>query len=599
MKKILAILAFILLFLGMREESYAKDEYDPYTDGKVKDVEINYDYLYENNTSNIISFKGYIIHQTISFDEYKHFYCYGDFNNDIYLILTRTGNVKEMYQKSEIDFRILKVRERESISFDGYDASLEEYPYNYISVATYEEFDVDAFSSYSKRILINADVFFTKEIFYFGKPAKQNVSIDYRYNPITDGQIIMGLLCIYDYEIKYCGEYDYLDYGMNNLTYIIKASNGEVLERNLEINYIYDTKPVFSAIKTRIPVDVNNPKSVRDIINQNFSAYDEIDGDLTRRIHYETLYDALNPVVGEYELLLEVEDLEGYVSNFSAIIVVFDSLGIVANYNIKTSYEKELTYDEILELAKMEDGASYIVIDENYTDYYQGIGEYYFISEITNIYGMTFPIEISINVVDDVCPIITTSSITTTTSTIISDDDIISNLVINEYSSYEIKIDKSEYIPDIIGSYKVYVEVFDLYGNSSKNELYINVTVDNKINYYNHTIRAYTDYALSENEVIAFLRDISNNQYDSTCESSIESDYFNNPLSPGSYSATLVTRLASGVEIREDYIIDVKEVYVEKKKKKKNIFWRIILAIKKIFLSIIRFFRKLFEFIFK
>ena len=123
--------------------------------------------------------------------------------------------------------------------------------------------------------------------------------------------------------------------------------------------------------------------------------------------------------------------------------------------------------------------------------------------------------------------------------------------------------------------------------------------MDNKINYYNKTIRAYTDYALSQAEVIAFLRDISNNSYDDSCESSIESDYFNNPLVAGSYSATLITKLSSGLEIREDYVIEVKEVSKEKRHKKKNIFKRILLAFKRIFLSIARFFRKLFEFIFK
>lgn len=599
MKKILFIIIAIIFMLGMAKESYA-EEYDPYCDGRNLSISGIYTFSYENNSSSKLVFKGYVIHQTISMDIYKHFICYGGYNGDLYLILTRSGRVESFYQKDEMDLRVLRVPERKSYSFDGYDKDLDEYPYSYISVATYEEFEVDEYSSYSKTVACDGSILLMRELFYFGKPSVQKVSTEYHYNPQTDGQIIMGLICIYDYEIEYVGsDNDYLDYGENQLKYIITTSNGDILERYLTIYNIYDSKPVFTSKRVKIPVDVNNPKDVKDIINQNISAYDEIDGDVTGRIQYMTVYNPSKPVVGEYELLLEVTDLEGLTAYFSVVIVVFDSNGIVKNYNITASYSYELSEDEIMRLAGMEIGATYRVVDENYSEYSQGVGTYYFNVEITNIYGMTYPIELSIDVVDDISPVVNTSSITTTTSTLIGDEDIIASLAISDYSKYIINIDKSDYIPDVVGSYKVYVDVIDSYDNKTSAELYINVTVDNKINYYNKTIRAYTDYALSQDEVIAFLRDISNNSYDDSCESSIESDYFNNPLVAGSYSATLITKLSSGLEIREDYVIEVKEVSKEKRHKKKNIFKRILLAFKRIFLSIARFFRKLFEFIFK
>ena len=591
MKKLFFIFIIILFFIGFYKSVSAEEiKADDYK--TISSSPTYYEYSYVNEKSYDISFEGYVIYDEVPLEGYSRFHLYS--NNQIYIIFTNYNNIPKFISSNENNYKTLIVG---SINYDAYDYILNKCPYNYMYIAKYHSFKVEANSTYTSKDLISYHIEMYKDTINFKKSTIAYVPWGYYMDPYDENDYawFLGVVSMYQYQIELLDK----EYGDNEVILKFKVSNsfGHIRYRDLHIIRCRDSAPAIISNSDVIPIDKNNPKSYEEIKSM-FKAIDLVEGDVSNRITIDTLYDYKNPIPGEYNLEVFADDSEGYEASIKLKIVVFDSSDLIKNHIVNLSYKREYEYDEIMAFAGLKENTYYEVVDENYSDDYSKLGESYFNVRIYNEYGFDYLIELTINVIDDEVPIIKTTPITISTNKELTDTDILNNIVVDDYTNVSIKIIKDNFKNDTIGSYDLKIIVTDEYNNESIAYITVNVINSNNINFYNNTIRVYNDYVFSTNEIINFLKDISNNKYNDDVSYEVISKYFDSPSEPGEYQATLRAILQSGDIYEEEYTIEVLEVKKEKKKKKINIFKRIWKIIKYFFMLIINLIKKIFKFIF-
>lgn len=597
-KKLFIAFIFVLFFIGINKEVNAYSTTDT-TDYVSYSVDENYSYTYQNDTEKEIDFKGFVFLKSFYNKGYARHYYSNSSDFTMYFINTRNDNLSTFYFEDEMNYSYYDVESKHSRYVDNFDYASQSNKYNYITAAVYAEFVVPAHSVYNYSTSAFYGIRAYPNTINFLKPSEYNLSADTDWNPIDDAKTLMGLVSLFSYNIEQVSEIYGFSIGDNYLEYKITDSNGNVVYRSLLIHVLKDSAPVITATKDIVAVDVNNPKTT-DEIEEYFKAIDEIEGDVSKRLHIYTNYSYSKPKVGKYLSTATVTDLMGYEASLSFYIVVFDSMGIIKNYDIDLSYLNEYSDEEIMVLSGLDTAKStYEIIDENYSESPNIVGDYYYKVNIINEYNYEYPVDLRIHVIDDIPPVVSTKSISTTAATNITDEEIKNNIVISDYSKTNIVINRDSYIYNQVGSYIIYISVYDSYENKTDAELIINVSANTNINYYNNRIRIYNDHALSQAEVVAFLRDVSSNIYDDTTSSYVESDYFNSPLISGEYSATLITTLPSGIEVKEDYVIEVFNVEKESIIKHRNAFMRLIYSILQLIKALRMILIKTFVFLFK
>lgn len=597
-KKLFIAFIFVLFFIGINKEVNAYSTTDT-TDYVSYSVDENYSYTYQNDTEKEIDFKGFVFLKSFYNKGYARHYYSNSSDFTMYFINTRNDNLSTFYFEDEMNYSYYDVESKHSRYVDNFDYASQSNKYNYITAAVYAEFVVPAHSVYNYSTSVFYGIRAYPNTINFLKPSEYNLSADTDWNPIDDAKTLMGLVSLFSYNIEQVSEIYGFSIGDNYLEYKITDSNGNVVYRSLLIHVLKDSSPVITATKDIVAVDVNNPKTT-DEIGEYFKAIDEIEGDVSKRLHIYTNYSYSKPKVGKYLSTATVTDLMGYEASLSFYIVVFDSMGIIKNYDIDLSYLNEYSDEEIMVLSGLDTAKStYEIIDENYSESPNIVGDYYYKVNIINEYNYEYPVDLRIHVIDDIPPVVSTKSISTTAATNITDEEIKNNIVISDYSKTNIVINRDSYIYNQVGSYIIYISVYDSYENKTDAELIINVSANTNINYYNNRIRIYNDHALSQAEVVAFLRDVSSNIYDDTTSSYVESDYFNSPLISGEYSATLITTLPSGIEVKEDYVIEVFNVEKESIIKHRNAFMRLIYSILQLIKALRMILIKTFVFLFK
>jgi hypothetical protein len=327
--------------------------------------------------------------------------------------------------------------------------------------------------------------------------------------------------------------------------------------------------------------DVSNPVYSGDIL-ASLSAYDAIDGDMSDHLAIvEDNYADRESILGEYEIIFAVTDSQTNTTEFSIIVKVVD---VTAPYfadigEIDIPFGQVKTVDQLKEILSVSDNydasvpmSSIIIVSEDYFGNEAVVGSYSMVFQATDTSGNESTHELTINVVDEVFPIITgpaTMAIgydhQTPIASILAaysvtdnyDGDLTAQLIVktNSYSTHH----------NQIGDYVVIFRVVDSSGNASEKTLIVSVIdqvgpiiyLDKAIiTVYNTTVLSLTDFT----GLLIKAGEIPNQRY----TISIKYDsYSSHALNPGTYHLSLDLNGEDGSVISKDLVVVVKDKPLE------------------------------------
>ena len=177
------------------------------------------------------------------------------------------------------------------------------------------------------------------------------------------------------------------------------------------------TNPEFANTGAYI-TDYNDTTPIEEIVRDHVTAIDEIDGDISDQIIIvEDNYTSFMGVIGEYTVLLEVEDSSSNKATFTLVVMVKDEIPPIINgpdnVIVDVMDQKSVTsiIDEHMSVIDQYDGVlSYQIIQDEYTNYKDTIGTYQVIIESEDASQNKTTKIISITVSDMDSPILESSN---------------------------------------------------------------------------------------------------------------------------------------------------------------------------------------------
>ena len=597
-KRIFLIVLIILFILGIGKELFAQGSISNYS-------VVVYDYYKNKN----YFYSGYVLYQVYDIEGYSFINASGEISrNNIELIFSsdyidpNDDRFYNPYNQPLNDYDELYISDSFNITYTNNSG------YKYMYLMEYVDIELDDERIGSEHINLSFSI--------------KDFNIDYIKEPFIvnyEDQITSygNLIDVYDmtrFDIKSINKYfieviddeytsSYLEPGSYKVLYRIydTALNEKYLTLTIRVEYDESLSPIFidNGIPDNIDITSNTPL---ETIKSYIKAYDKNDGNISDNIVFKTNYDEESLNIGSYYIECYVINSNGYGSYYKKDFLVSDlSAPSISKTSITQSYKAKLSIDDIIAIITPIDYSAYTyeVIYDGYSKSYSSIGEYYINIKLIDVYSNENTYKIIIKVIDDINPVVLIQEINTTTSSVLSDEEIISSMIISDKTKCMVSLNREEYDNNynLVGSYMVYATVTDTSGNSTTNAISINVIADTYIKYYNNTIQIYNDHSLTEEELIVFLRSITDYTYDESSVSTIESNYFKSPYVVGIYDVNLITTDSSGHEYYENYKISVEE-YLKTEQESNGIKEKIDSFFKSLIEAILKLLLFIFNFLF-
>lgn len=283
--------------------------------------------------------------------------------------------------------------------------------------------------------------------------------------------------------------------------------------------------PSFDTTDYYIPVNVDNPLSVSEILSQ-IHASDDVDGDISSKVELvSTTYNPYSLVLGNHEFIVAVSDTALNETQATFYITVYDIVKpIISGTNSYTvSYDVPLTLDEIKSALAITDnfstGLTLNVVSDSYTGNETELGVHTVIFNTVDEAGNTsdnYPV--SITVFDKKAPVITAPIEFTVNSTaVITLEDIKSKISIvdrhdGNITDYTIT-GFDAYLSDTtkVKNYTLEISCMDSSGNLAKFPSVLKVLDKNAPElwvYSDFVIVLPKGQAITEEDIISYLSQI-------------------------------------------------------------------------------------------
>ena len=250
--------------------------------------------------------------------------------------------------------------------------------------------------------------------------------------------------------------------------------------------------PLISGSQTTYTTSVDSPISV-ETIKSALTAIDETDGNVTSSIVIKSdNYTANNKKLGSYDIVFEASDKKGNKSTLTVTVVVQDLVYPTINgAETQTfSYTAAKTLDDVKALYTVSDNydTSLSISVDSQSPNFDGtkVGTYSLVLSATDSSSHKTTKSITVNIIDDVAPVISgstsfvTSNVTATTlDDIKSRCGITSTDAIDGACSVNVKADTLTGNSNKVGNYYVIFESVDTKGN--KSELRVDVSITDGI----------------------------------------------------------------------------------------------------------------------
>lgn len=189
----------------------------------------------------------------------------------------------------------------------------------------------------------------------------------------------------------------------------------EIFNNMLEVEYNGDAiAPDFTNKDYVISIDVNNPKSVEEIL-AGIHAYDDVDGDISGNVQLvSTTYDPNTLVLGRHDFNVSITDAAGNTTPGTFPLYVYDlEKPVLSGTNsYKLSYDEEITVDEVKSALTATDNftkdLTITLKSDTYTENKAVVGSYSMVFTTSDAAGnASDDFIVPIDVVDEKNPVIT------------------------------------------------------------------------------------------------------------------------------------------------------------------------------------------------
>lgn len=430
----------------------------------------------------------------------------------------------------------------------------------------------------SKMILGDAVIYITYEDIAF---ARSDLFIELAVPP-NDNELVNSFLDNYYSELEITEEST--NWNINIMmvkvnSYAVFDPNSTETMRHLEVFHA-SSKPVnsnttISGSKTHL-ISVESPLSL-DEIKDRYSATDEVDGDITNRLEFQTDYNPEIPTPRSYYILVSVTDSAGNTTYAADIILVKD-----ITKPTTTLTETEITI-EVGTVYTIEDIKPKFIFNDNYSneqnlktyindyyhDSYDKVGEYTVVGRCMDEAGNNSEYATyTIKVVDTQNPdiFLLDGSNRLEADHVLSDDEIKQYFkIVDNY--YEIECSEIEIITNTCTGvqgkdYEIVVKVTDGSNNPcEKKFIYHLLDIEKPVINVSNTIYIEAGTKLTNEQFIELLKDIGAVPSDAsnvTIDEQIDDD--------GKTTVSYTTTFADGSTKKETIIIE----YYNKKTEDKN-----------------------------
>jgi len=322
-----------------------------------------------------------------------------------------------------------------------------------------------------------------------------------------------------------------------------------------------------------VVVSVSSQKTINDIIQENYVATDQYDGNLGIIAAIDN-YTASSSITGSYSVTLEASDSSGNMTSKVITVTVVDNGAPVLNgsQNISFYMSNPTTLDTIfnsLDISDNYDLKSELVIVKM-LDQFSGnegnVGQYQVDYQVTDTSNNSSLITIYIDVIDDVAPTINGNisfSVSYTLGKTAADfiglmsvNDNCDNLTTSDLTTIS---DTYSSRTTRVGDFYIELELTDNSGNSTTHRIDINVHDDQAPVIYidNYLVAVSENASFSKNDAIRLLvnnMELPNEDYQVI---TIKDDYTGNEHVPGTYQYSLMITNEDGDSVQKDFIIRV------------------------------------------
>ena len=300
----------------------------------------------------------------------------------------------------------------------------------------------------------------------------------------------------------------------------------EIFNNMIEVEYNGDAvAPDFDTENVYIPVSVDNPLSVNEILSQ-IHAYDDVDGDISDDIQLvSTTYDPNQLELGNHELIVSVSDSAGNNKQATFYITVYDiTKPVISGTNTyKLSYDEPISIEMVLAALTASDNFTQDLTIElksdTYTENQTIVGKYTMVFTTTDeALNISEDYVVSFSVVDEKPAVITVpSQIIVNSTAVFSEAELRKKITIvdgydGEITSYTIT-GLEEYLKDTtkVKNYTLSILAYDAAGNPSSASTTLKVSDNNAPElwvYSDFVIVLPKGQAITEEDIISYLSQI-------------------------------------------------------------------------------------------
>ena len=293
-----------------------------------------------------------------------------------------------------------------------------------------------------------------------------------------------------------------------------------------EVEYNGDAvAPDFDTENVYIPVSVDNPLSVNEILSQ-IHAYDDVDGDISDDIQLvSTTYDPNQLELGNHELIVSVSDSAGNNKQATFYITVYDiTKPVISGTNTyKLSYDEPISIETVLAALTASDNFTQDLTIElksdTYTENQAIVGKYTMVFTTTDeALNISEDYVVSFSVVDEKPAVITVpSQIIVNSTAVFSEAELRKKITIvdgydGEITSYTIT-GLEEYLKDTtkVKNYTLGILAYDAAGNRSSASTTLKVSDNNAPElwvYSDFVIVLPKGQAITKEDIISYLSQI-------------------------------------------------------------------------------------------
>ena len=307
---------------------------------------------------------------------------------------------------------------------------------------------------------------------------------------------------------------------------VLIALYQEIFNNMIEVEYNGDAvAPDFDTENVYIPVSVDNPLSVNEILSQ-IHAYDDVDGDISDSIQLvSTTYDPNQLELGNHELIVSVSDSAGNPKQATFYITVYDiTKPVISGTNTyKLSYDEPISIETVLAALTASDNFTQDLTIElksdTYTENQAIVGKYTMVFTTTDeALNISEDYVVSFSVVDEKPAVITVpSQIIVNSTAVFSEAELRKKITIvdgydGEITSYTIT-GLEEYLKDTtkVKNYTLGILAYDAAGNRSSASTRLEVLDKNAPElwvYSDFVIVLPKGQAITEEDIISYLSQI-------------------------------------------------------------------------------------------